>query len=141
MNKELAEAWRKAEENPGMAVDIGRNVVCDFCDADHTDTTVTGGLIFGSRAVCPDCVPKVQGEPQYIKARCPEGKSFGDFVREYRGAANFIRIGPPQQAVPGNCRSCKEPFSDKNVHSAAGWAETRISGMCEDCFDAAFAEE
>lgn len=92
MNKELEGAWKQAEENPGTPVDIGRNVVCDFCSADHTDTTVMGGVIFGSYAVCPSCVWKVEEEPQYIKARCLEGKSFGDFVREYRGSANFIRF-------------------------------------------------
>lgn len=30
---------------------------------------------------------------------------------------------------------CEQPFSDKNTHSADGWRETQISGMCEDCFD------
>jgi hypothetical protein len=41
----------------------------------------------------------------------------------------------------GHCYHCKEPFSDQNVHSAAGWAETRISGMCENCWDELFADE
>ncbi len=34
------------------------------------------------------------------------------------------------------CRNCREPFSDANVYSEAGWVETRISGLCELCFDA-----
>lgn len=40
----------------------------------------------------------------------------------------------------GHCYVCKDPFSDQNVHTAAGWAETRISGMCENCWDETFAE-
>lgn len=33
------------------------------------------------------------------------------------------------------CRSCRQPFSDANVYTEAGWLETQISGMCEVCFD------
>jgi hypothetical protein len=39
------------------------------------------------------------------------------------------------------CLECKQPFSDRNTHSEAGWKETQISGLCEDCFDALFEEE
>lgn len=44
-------------------------------------------------------------------------------------------------AANGCCIKCAEPFSDKNTHTAAGWKETRITGMCEDCFDKLFAKE
>lgn len=37
--------------------------------------------------------------------------------------------------VTQDCILCKQPFSDKNVHSEAGWREIHISHMCEDCFD------
>jgi hypothetical protein len=141
MNKELERAWNQAEANPGTPIDIGRIVVCDFCDGDHTDTTVSGGVIFGSKAVCPTCMPKVQAEAQFIKARYPEGKSFGDFVREYRGSNNSIVIRTAVQALEPRCRSCKQPFSDKNVHTDAGRREIQISGICEDCFDRMFEEE
>lgn len=137
MNADLERLWKQAEANPGQSVDIGRNVVCDFCDADHTDSTVTGGVIFGSKAVCPTCVPRVQGEPEHIKARCPEGVTFGDFVRTYRGANNTITIRPI--STP-SCGKCGQPFTSANVHTAAGWAETELSGPCEDCFDALFAD-
>jgi hypothetical protein len=40
-----------------------------------------------------------------------------------------------------NCVECGQPFTDKNVHSQAGWLETQISGFCEDCFDALFDED
>lgn len=36
------------------------------------------------------------------------------------------------------CIECKQPFTAKNCHTRQGWAETQISGMCEDCFDALF---
>lgn len=41
----------------------------------------------------------------------------------------------------GHCISCKEPFSDTNVYSEAGWRETRISQMCEKCFDRCTEEQ
>jgi hypothetical protein len=37
-----------------------------------------------------------------------------------------------------HCIACKQSFSPSNVHTRAGALETQISGMCEDCFDAAF---
>lgn len=138
MNTELENAWKQAEANPGAPVDIGRNVVCDFCSDDHTDSTLSGGVIFGSYAVCPKCVHRVEGEASRIRARCPDGKSFGDFVREYRGPNNSVSI--TAVSAP-KCRNCKQPFSSANVRTSAGWAETRISGMCESCWDAMFAYE
>ena len=38
----------------------------------------------------------------------------------------------------GVCVKCGEPFTDKNVHTEAGWKETKISNMCEDCFNSIF---
>lgn len=40
----------------------------------------------------------------------------------------------------GLCIKCGKPFTDANVHTEAGWAETKISGLCEDCFDQVTAE-
>jgi hypothetical protein len=40
----------------------------------------------------------------------------------------------------GCCVSCKQPISEQNTHTEAGWRETKISGLCEDCFDAAFKD-
>jgi hypothetical protein len=40
------------------------------------------------------------------------------------------------ESIPeGICISCKKPFSDDNVFTAAGWRETKVSKMCEKCFD------
>jgi|OpeIllAssembly_1097287.scaffolds.fasta_scaffold69407_3 hypothetical protein len=41
-------------------------------------------------------------------------------------------------AAEARCIKCGEPFSNKNTHTAAGWKETAITGLCEDCFDRIF---
>lgn len=91
-NKELDDAWAAADANRGQAIDIGRTVVCDFCNDDYTDSQAHGGLIFGSYALCPKCQDKVTGEERRVRARCPEWMSFADFVRAYRGGNNTITI-------------------------------------------------
>lgn len=55
--------------------------------------------------------------------------------------ADHERAEMERRLAGGLCLSCGEPFTAANVHSLAGWAETRISGTCEDCFDALFADE
>lgn len=44
-----------------------------------------------------------------------------------------------RDVAPGTCIECGQPFSDKNVFTMMGWRETRITRLCEKCFDAAFA--
>jgi hypothetical protein len=39
------------------------------------------------------------------------------------------------------CIKCNEPFTNENVHSSEGLAETKISQICEDCFDDIFIGE
>lgn len=98
--QKLKEAWDQAAANPGTPVDIGRTVVCDCCDEDFTDSAAVGGFIFSSSAYCPSCavakLPSIRGygEERFIRARCPDGKAFADFVREYRGSNNNIGIYP-----------------------------------------------
>jgi len=41
-------------------------------------------------------------------------------------------------ASEGRCVKCGEAFSSANTHTAAGWKETSLSGLCEDCFDKIF---
>jgi len=45
--------------------------------------------------------------------------------------------------TPGDCCvQCKHPFEmGKNVHTPSGMKETKISGLCENCWDALFAED
>lgn len=40
----------------------------------------------------------------------------------------------------GLCVDCRQPAEPK-CHTAAGHGEYRISGMCEECFDALFADD
>lgn len=94
MNNDLKRMWEEAELNPGENIDIGRIVVCDFCHADYTDSLKSGGVIFGSYAVCPKCSSAVEDERRRIRARCPPWLSFADFVREYRGPNCCISIQP-----------------------------------------------
>lgn len=37
------------------------------------------------------------------------------------------------------CIECNEPFTSKNVFTALGWKETKLSGLCESCWDKLFA--
>lgn len=137
---EIDQAWDKAIENPGQRIDIGRFVVCDLCNKDHTDLPDQGGFIFCSKGVCPACAPSFLAEVQKcreedaIKATCPPGVSFADFVRGYRGGNNTIRV---QKLT---CINCKKPFTEQNVKTEAGWLEAAITLTCENCFDAMFQE-
>lgn len=147
-NAELDNAWGQAEAKPGTSIDIGRIVVCDACSTDYTESLEPGGLIAGSYAYCPRCVAsgKFRFAAREVRARCPTLKSFADFVRDYRGpdggkitihAAGNIRGPSPAFTA---CVSCKQPFTNANVRTSAGWKETQISGMCETCWDVTFAE-
>lgn len=40
----------------------------------------------------------------------------------------------------GKCFECAETFSDQNVFTDAGWRETKLSGMCEKCWDNLFKD-
>lgn len=88
---DLQAKWDEASRT-GQPVIVGRFVVCDFCDVDFTDSPASGGCIFESKAVCPACYPTVLGELQFIRATCPSGQSFADFVREWRGPDSTIQI-------------------------------------------------
>ena len=97
-HEKLAKAYARAHENPGEAQPIGRIVVCDICDEDWTDRPESGGFVFESKGVCPDCAPRFMksvegyGETQYIRARCQAGQSFADFIRSYRGPGSAITV-------------------------------------------------
>lgn len=79
-------------------IDVGETVVCDMCNANYTDSNRSGGFIFGSKAVCPECAPEMQAniekhnEEKHIKAYCPLGMSFKDFILEWRGGDNTIKF-------------------------------------------------
>lgn len=96
----IDDLWEQARANPGTPIDLGDLVVCDLCTKDYTTLAEPGGFIFQSKGVCPECAPEFMasivkyGEQRYVRARCPDGQAFADFVRAYRGDNNAIRIGP-----------------------------------------------
>ena len=79
-------------------IDVGDYVECDICCRNYTGKPDEGGLLFGSKGVCPRCAPgmeesaKKYGEEQYIKARCPKGMAFAAWIVSLRGGDNTIRI-------------------------------------------------
>jgi hypothetical protein len=91
MSDKLKEIWDQAEANPGTPIPLGKSVFCDSCGEDYTTSPAKGGILFESKAICPTCAPawekgaKKYGEEQFIRGRCPEGKSFADWVRDFRG--------------------------------------------------------
>lgn len=97
--KGLQDKWDEASRT-GQPVDVGDYVVCDYCDKDYTDSDAEGGLIFTGSAVCPACEPKTRNtirkykEERFIRATCPKGQSFADFVRAYRRAddSNIVQV-------------------------------------------------
>lgn len=94
---ELQAKWDEAERT-GRPIEVGALVVCDFCCLDFTKSDERGGVIFESKAICPRCTPRLlasverNGEERFVRATCPAGQTFADFVREYRGADSTIHI-------------------------------------------------
>lgn len=67
-------------------------------------------------------------------------------ITEYTGADLEALKANLTKAIHGEtpagcCVNCKQPFSVANVFTSAGWRETRLSGMCEKCWDETFAAE
>jgi hypothetical protein len=86
--------FRRAQDEAfanGGAVPVGDLVLCDIDSTDLTADTRSGGYMFGSYAVGPCCAEGHEarvrgcGEQWNIRARCPEGVSFADWVRAMRG--------------------------------------------------------
>lgn len=81
-----------------VELDMGRTVLCDICNEDFTDSPIRGGMLFSTYAVGPCCTPRIyqsaldNGELQQVRARCPDGMTFGDWCRELRGGDNSIVI-------------------------------------------------
>ena len=56
-------------------------------------------------------------------------------LKEFKDNLAEELFGPTDENC---CVFCKQPFTEKNVHSEAGWKEVKISQLCEDCFDLTF---
>lgn len=67
-------------------VHLGRTVLCDSCNKDYSNSDASGGFLFGSHAICPECETNYRatvkgfGEEWNIKGECPKGMSFRDWV-------------------------------------------------------------
>ncbi len=67
----------------------GRHIVFLYHE-EFTSSKETGGILFGSKAACPKCAPGIEkrakefGEEKHIKARCPDGMGFAEWVRGLR---------------------------------------------------------
>ena len=81
-------------------IPLGRDVLCDACDTDLTEDPRSGGYMFGSYAYGPCCAERRlesirgYGEEWNIRARCPEGVSFADWIRDLREPDAAITITP-----------------------------------------------
>jgi len=69
---------------PVEVINLGDDfVACDRC---NNDSDKSGGILFSGYVYCPDCAVEMEktikkyDEEKHIKARCPEGKSFHDWV-------------------------------------------------------------
>ena len=77
-------------------IDIGETVQCDFCSADFTDSSETGGFLFGTYGTCPHCVGRMMktiercNETHLIRERAREGETFRAFIKRVRGGNNTI---------------------------------------------------
>lgn len=56
-------------------------------------------------------------------------------------ADQFLTPAQLENKCEGRCVFCGLPFTDENVFTEAGWRETRISQICEKCFDEMFEEK
>ena len=71
-------------------LDMGDCVLCDSCGKDFTDLPDSGGFLFMSNAICPDCAEnymkgiKRYKEEKYIKGHCPKDVSFCNWVKSLR---------------------------------------------------------
>ena len=76
------------EPTERSVTDYGQTVICDICNRDMTNSQESGGFLFGSYAYCPECAVshlasiRSYGEEKHIKAHCPKGKSYADWVRD-----------------------------------------------------------
>ena len=79
-------------------VDFGSTVLCDWCSEDWTGRPESGGFLFGSKATCPTCAPRMEAlaieedEAHYIRARCPADHSFAAWVLGLRAGNNKVRF-------------------------------------------------
>jgi len=73
-----------------ITIDPGDVVLCDYCNKDYTDLKDCGGILFQSKAICPECAPKAREriahykEERFIRGECPKDMPFSNWVRSIR---------------------------------------------------------
>lgn len=114
---------------------------CQRCGEEDISPNIEAFEISGE-VVCDECADEVFQE-----------NSHSAWAHREEEARNMTRNSQLQElqdtltkelypdAKEGHCLRCKQPFSDKNVHTEAGWKETKLSGYCEDCFDEMFDDD
>lgn len=71
-------------------MEINKMVICDLCGVDFTHNTEKGGMLFGSNAICPRCLPEFikyiseYNEWHFIKDKALDDETFYDFVLRIR---------------------------------------------------------
>ena len=79
--------------------DIGDTVVCDDCSKQYTaQSPEQGGMLFGSRGICPECTPRWEktiaryNEEHFIRDRARPGETYHAAVMRWRNGNNVVRI-------------------------------------------------
>jgi hypothetical protein len=97
----IHKAYADALDEGGPAsIPLGQTVLCDACNTDLTSDPRSGGFLFGSYGYGPCCADErlasIRGysEEHFIRARCPAGVSFADWIRAMRGPDAAITITP-----------------------------------------------
>ncbi len=74
------------EDFEHIVIDMKGKVICDYCDKDWTGDKTSGGFLFQSKAVCPDCEEKTMNsvkkyhEERFIRGTCPNDVPFGEWI-------------------------------------------------------------
>lgn len=83
--KTLEELFDEADRTG--SVDLGVRVFCDLCAKEWTGRPESGGFLFGSKAVCPDCAPDF-----LIKAYCPVGQPYRTWTLSLLNGDDTIKV-------------------------------------------------
>lgn len=81
--------YLKGGHTPGLVnikIDMGDRVICDHCNEEYTNSDLSGGFLFDGKGICPKCAPDYLksvesfNELEHIRAYCPSGLSFAQFI-------------------------------------------------------------
>ena len=82
-----------------VVADLEDVAICDSCATEYySDSEEKGGILFGSYAYCPLCVPRMMetikqyNEESHIKAKCPANMTYFDWVMKLRNGNHKIIV-------------------------------------------------